>query len=119
MIWNPQDILTFLTATIDRESQSELGNSTTFIFQDSLMRYLLMVNTGGEREGIFLAADPERPVQRLPFFETALDCTRIAPIPRDGCPTGLGFFIGQNCKDVRFTITRREDGNISLSGAWP
>jgi hypothetical protein len=118
MTWNPHDILTLLTATIDDESKSELGNSTTFIFQDTLMKYLLMVNTGGEREGIFLAVDPERPVQRLPFFETALDCSRIAPIPRDGCPTGVGFFIGQNWKDIRFSITRREDGKISLSGAW-
>lgn len=119
MIWNPKDILTLLTATIEGEYQTDLGKTTTFNFRDTLMNYQLMVTSGGEREGVFVAADPERPIQGLPYFETSLACCRIAPLPRSGMPTGIGFFIGPDWKDIRFSITRREDGNISLSGAWP
>ncbi|HEX7862148.1 MAG TPA: hypothetical protein VF773_17570 [Verrucomicrobiae bacterium] len=119
MTWNPQDLLTLLNATIVDTGETELGNHTTFAFSDPLMKFELLVNTGGEVEGIFLAADPERPIQGLPFFETSLNCCRIAPFPRSGMPPGLGFFVGENWRDIRFTITRREDGYISLSGAWP
>ena len=118
MIWNPHDILTLLTATIEGEHPHDFGTATIFNFRDSLMNYQLIVTTG-EREGIFLAADPERPVQGLPHFETSLACCRIAPLARSGMPTGIAFFIGPDWKDVRFSITRREDGNISLSGVWP
>jgi hypothetical protein len=119
MMWSPEDILTLLSAEIESETESELGKHTTFVFHDSIMKYTLTVNTGADTEGFFLAGDPERPIQGLPFFETALNCCRIASVPRTGMPTGIGFFVGGKWEDLRFTITRREDGNISLSGAWP
>jgi hypothetical protein len=69
--------------------------------------------------GVFLAADPERPVQGLPFFEISLACTTLAPVPRSGMPTGLGmYFEPVSSSTLRFSITRREDGSVSLSGVW-
>lgn len=68
---------------------------------------------------MFLAADPERPVQGLPFFEISLPCTTLAPVPRSGMPTGLGMYSEPvSSATLRFPITRREDGSISLSGVW-
>lgn len=79
------------------------------------MRYELLINEGG----VFLAADAERPVQGLPFFEISLPCTELAPVARSGMPTGIGMYSGPiGPATLRFSITRREDGGISLSGAW-
>ncbi|MGZ8899699.1 MAG: hypothetical protein ACXW3Z_06355 [Limisphaerales bacterium] len=50
MIWNSQEILSLLTATIEGEYENEFGKTTTFNFRDTLMNYHLMVTTDGERE---------------------------------------------------------------------
>jgi hypothetical protein len=68
----------------------------------------------------FLTADPERPLQGLPYFEISLQCTDLAPLERRGMPTGIGIFAAplNTLTSLRFSITRRHDGNISLSGVW-
>jgi hypothetical protein len=92
------------------------GRCVTLVrFEDMRMRYELLVS----EHGVFLAADPERPVQGLPYFEISLPCTDLAPVPRSGMPTGIGMYSGLiSSNTLRFSITRRDDGCISLSGAY-
>lgn len=82
-------------------------------FADSVMRYELWVIEA--MSSVFVGADLQRPIQALPFFEISLPCTKLAPYHRGGMPVGLGIYLDGA---VLFTITRRDDGNISLSGAY-
>lgn len=115
MNWNRDEVIQLLTAKITDEALVDGGHATIVHFEDARMRYELWINDNG----VFFAADPERPVQGLPFFEISLPCTALAPVLRSGMPTGLGIYSGPvNSASLRFSITRREDGSISLSGAW-
>jgi hypothetical protein len=116
MKWNREEVARLLNAKIT-DAPLEDGRQVTLVrFEDARMQYELHII----EDGVFLAADPERPIQGLPFFEISLPCTEIAPLPRSGMPTGIGMFSGPiNSTTIRFSITRREDGSISLSGVWP
>lgn len=116
MNWNRNEVCQLLSA----KSQMSLcmidGEYASIVhFEDARMRCELWIH----ERGVFLAADPERPVQGLPFFEISLPCTTLAPVPRSGMPTGLGMYSEPvSSATLRFPITRREDGSISLSGVW-
>ena len=115
MNWNREEVSRLLNAKITDEEAADGSQFTIIHFEDTRMRYEIYVTD----RGVFIAADPERPVQGLPFFEISLSCTDLAPIPRSGMPTGVGVYSGRISSDsLRFSITRREDGIISLSGAW-
>jgi hypothetical protein len=115
MNWNRDEVSLLLTAKITTEPLEEGRQLTIVHFEDALMRYELWI----DENGVFLAADPERPIQGLPSFEISLPCTTLAPVRRLGMPTGLGMYSGPvSSATLRFSVTRREDGNISLSGAW-
>lgn len=115
MKWNREEVTRLLNARITDESAADGRNITMVRFEDTQMRYEMLIN----EEGVFLAADPEMPIQGLPFFEISRPCTDLAPVPRVGMPTGIGMYSGGplNSTSLRFSITRREDGSISLSGA--
>lgn len=115
MNWNRNDVCQLLSAKITDQPMVDGRQVTIVHFEDARMRYELWIH----ETGVFLAADPERPVQGLPFFEISLPCTTLAPVPRSGMPTGLGIYLEPvSSATLRFSITRREDGNISLSGVW-
>src|SRR5688572_20240860 len=115
MKWNREEVSRLLNAKIADEPLADPTHVAIVHFEDTRMRYELWIN----EKGVFLAVDPERPVQGLPFFEISLPCTVIAPFPRYGMPRGIGMYSGQiSSATLRFSITRREDGCISLSGAW-
>ena len=87
-------------------------------FGDAMMNYDLYLFEA--TNSVFLAADPRSPIQGLPFFEITLPCVELAPCARGGLPTGLGIYAGvPDPTALWFSITRREDGNISLSGSYP
>lgn len=115
MDWNRNEVCQLLSAKITDELMVDDRQVTIVHFEDARMRYELWIH----ETGVFLAADPERPVQGLPFFEISLPCTTLAPVPRSGMPTGLGMYSEPvSSATLRFSITRREDGSISLSGVW-
>lgn len=115
MTWNREEVIRLLNARVEDEPTPETGLICIVHFEDSRMRYEIWVS----ENGVFLAADSERPVQGLPFFEISIPCTVMRTLPRSGMPTGLGLFSGAPSSDTLcFSITRREDGEISLSGAW-
>ena len=115
MNWNRDEVCRLLDARVTDEVVGEGGHVTIVYFEDARMRYELWIN----EDGVFLGADPERPIQGLPFFEISLPCTVLAPVARSGMPTGIGMYSGRISPDTLcFAITRREDGIVSLSGAW-
>jgi hypothetical protein len=118
MKWDPEQVKQLLEATIEEQLSDDGSLRFPVIrFQDALMKYEIRLYS--DSEGVFIAADPDIPITGLPYFEISLPCKRLAPVPRTGMPTGLGLFSGESWKSLRFTITRRGDGRISLSGAWP
>ena len=115
MNWNRDEVSRLLDAKVTDEPLAHGGHVTIVHFEDARMRYELWIH----EHGVSLSADPETPFQGLPFFEITLPCTVLAPVPRSGMPTGIGMYSGSiSSATLRFTITRREDGNVSLSGAW-
>ena len=115
MKWNREEVSRLLNATITDEPLAHGGHVIIVHFEDARMRYELWINEAS----VFLAADPERPVQGLPFFEIILPCTELAPVERYGMPTGIGIYWGPTSSSTLcFSITRRDDSSISLSGAW-
>ena len=115
MKWNREEVCRLLNARVTDEPLADGGHVTIVYFEDSRMRYELWI----QESGVFLAADPERPIQGLPFFEISIPCTELAPVPRSGMPTGIGMYSGSvSSSALCFSITRRDDGSISLSGAW-
>lgn len=115
MNWNRDEVSRLLSAKITDEPLADGGHVTVVHFEDARVRFELWIN----ESGVFLAADPDRPVQGLPFFEISLPCTALAPVRRSGMPTGIGMYSDPiSSATLRFSITRREDGSISLSGAW-
>lgn len=115
MKWKREEVSRLLNARIEDVESAGGGCVTIVHFEDSRMRYELYIN----ESSVFLAADPERPIQGLPFFEISLLCSELAPIPRIGMPAGIGMYSGRiSSATLCFSITRRDDGNISLSGDW-
>ena len=116
MKWNREEVCRLLNARVTDEELVDGDRLTTLKFEDSLMLYEVWIH----RWVVILCADPEKPIQGLPFFEISIPCTELAPVPRSGMPTGIGMFFGSvSPASLWFSITRREDGNISLSGSWP
>jgi hypothetical protein len=111
MKWNREEVSRLLKAVVTDEPLLNGEIDIVVRFEDARMRYEMYVR----EEGVFLAADPDQPVQGLPYFEFVLPCTELRPVPRTGMPTGIGMFAGPT---LLFSITRRDDGNISLSGWW-
>ena len=115
MKWNREEVSRLLNATITDESLADGRQLSIVSFEDTRMRYELWIN----ESSVFLGADPDTPIQGLPFFEILLPCVELAPVERGGMPTGIGMYSGPiRHGALRFTITRRDDGCISLSGAW-
>jgi hypothetical protein len=115
MKWNREEVSRLLNTRITEQSLEDGKTIAVIHFEDSRMRYEMLINN----DGVYLAADPEMPIQGLPFFEISLPCTELAPVPRSGMPTGIGTYSGSvKSGTLRFSITRRNDGSISLSGAW-
>ena len=114
MKWNAEEVCRILNARFEDEGPPDNINPLVQ-FEDKLMRYEMRIF----KANVFLAADPERPIQGLPFFEISVPCTELAPVPRSGMPIGIGMFLGPvGAATLCFSITRREDGCVSLSGAW-
>ena len=115
MKWDPDEVSRLLSAKIVDELLSDGGHISVVHFEDTRMRYEIWIN----ETSVSVAADPEMPIQGLPFFEIAFPCIELSPVPRSGMPTGIGMFSGPaGPATLCFSITRRKDGNISLSGAW-
>jgi hypothetical protein len=115
MEWNREEVSRLLNARITDEPLPDGTKIIVVHFEDVLMRYEMLI----DEKGVFLAADPEMPISGLPFFEISLPCAEIAPVPRSGMPMGIGMYSGPvTASPLRFSIARREDGSISLSGAW-
>jgi len=104
MKWNREEVTRLLNARITDESAADGRNITMVRFEDTRMRYEMLIN----EEGVFLAADPEMPIQGLPFFEISRPCTDLAPVPRVGMPTGIGMYSrgirGSNPNKLSFTV---------------
>jgi hypothetical protein len=117
MKWNREEVAHLLSAEICDEETPNGERFTTVHFKDPLMRFELWILEG--KGLICFSGDPERPMQALPLFEISLPCSELAPCRRGGMPVGLGVYTGneQSCR-LLFTITRRDDGYISLSGVW-
>jgi len=114
MKWNREEVSRLLNGRITDEPSAGAGDLAIVRFEDARLRFELFIH----ESGVFLAADPELPLQGLPSFEIALSCTDLAPVQRIGMPTGVGIYAGPSSPTtLRFSITRREDGAISLSGA--
>ena len=112
---NRDEVSRLLNAEIIDEPLADGGHVTVVHLEDTRMRYEIWINEAG----VFMAADPERPIQGLPFFEISIPCTELAPVLRSGMPTGIGMYSGPaSSATLCFSITRREDGSVSLSGAW-
>ena len=115
MKWNREEVCRLLNATITDEPLADGRQLSIVSFEDTRMRYELWIN----ESSVFLGADPDRPIQGLPFFEANIQCVELAPVARIGMPTGIGMYSGPISHDtLRFMITRREDGCISMSVAW-
>jgi hypothetical protein len=115
MKWNRDEVCQLLNARITDQPMPDGGHSAVIHFEDTRMRYEIWISNAG----VFLAADPENPIQGLPFFEISIPCTELAAVRRSGMPTGIGMYSGAvSPATLCFSITRREDGCISLSGAW-
>lgn len=116
MKWNRDEVSGLLNARVVDEPIVDGGHVTIAYFEDALMRYELWIS----ESGVYLSSDPERPVQVLPFFEISIPCTEIAPFRGVGMPTRLGMYCGPiGPATLCFSIIRRDDGLISLSGSWP
>ena len=117
MKWNRNEVRRLLDAELSEESAADGVSVHILRFFDHLMRYELWLSDA--TSSVFLAADAQTPIQGLPFFEISIPCTELAPHARDGMPVGLGIYSGAVAPpNLRFSITRRTDGNISLSGAY-
>lgn len=79
MNWSRDEVRRILSTKITDQPLADGGHVTIVHFEDRRMRYELWVH----ETGVFLAADSERPVQGLPFFEISLACTTLAPVPRE------------------------------------
>src|SRR5262245_29380093 len=113
MKWDRDEVSRLLNAEIIDEPLADGGHVTVVHFEDARMRYGIWIS----KASVVLAADPERPIQGLPFFEISIPCTELAPVPRSGMPTGIGMYSGPvSPATFCFSITRREDGSVSLSG---
>src|ERR1051325_3452817 len=88
MHWNRDEVSRLLNARITDEQLANGGRLTIVHFEDARMRYELLIS----ENGVFLAADPDRPLHALPFFEISLPCTSLAPVARSGMPTGIGMY---------------------------
>jgi hypothetical protein len=115
MKWNREEVSRLLNAKVTDEPLAGGGHVATVQFEDTRMQYELWIHEAD----VWIAADPERPIRALPFFEISVACTELAPVPRSGMPTGIGFYSGPvSSATLCFSITRRDDGSVSLSGAW-
>ena len=110
-------VIKFLDAQI-MASPSEHDRPVTVIsFKDDLLKYEMWVME--DCDSVFICSDAERPIQGLPSFEISLPCCEMATFPRGGMPYSLGIYSGPPSQaTLLFSIVRREDGRISLSGAW-
>jgi hypothetical protein len=117
MKWDHDQVRDLLDAEIEVGEANDGSGLHVARFSDNLMKYELWII---EKMGsVFLAADPELPLQGLPLFEVSLPCAELAPVERGGMPTGLGIFEAlDHGSTLSFTITRRKNGTISLSGAY-
>jgi hypothetical protein len=115
MKWNRQEFSQLLKADIEDYALKGGGAATVVRFKDSRNVYELWIN----EDSVFVAADVAMPVQALPWLEISVQCTELAPVQRTGLPTGIGMYSGPiSFGTLCFSITRREDGEISLSGCW-
>ena len=115
MKWDRDEVSRLLNAEIIDELLADGGHITVVQLEDARMRYEMWINEAS----VFLAVDSERPLQGLPFFEISIPCTELAPVPRSSMPTGIGMYSGPvSSATLCFSITRRNDGSISMSGAW-
>jgi len=117
MKWNRDEVIDLLRAEIDEESKED-GKAISVYFEDETMGYMLLLIESADVA--VLLADPQTPLQELPHLELSLACAELAPFEREGLPTGLGIYRGApSASTLCLSITRREDGSISLSGAYP
>ena len=112
-----QIVADLLQAQIFANQEMDGKPHTTFLFRDGCMRFELWIWSGWA----MISADPEIPMSALPTFEISIPFTELGPVERTGMPTGLGFYAHSPAGDreLRFSITRREDGRFSLSAMWP
>jgi hypothetical protein len=116
MLWNREEFKRLLDAEIV-EPESPEYPVITINFRDALMRYQILVFEG--KAMISLGADPESPLTGLPCFEISLPCSAMSPVVRSGMPIGIGIYLADAfLENLCFSITRREDGLISMSGMW-
>src|SRR5215813_12428658 len=90
MKWNREELSHLLNAKIIDTALASGSDIAIVTFEDGWMRYEMWISA----DSVFIAADPEKPVQALPFFEMSVPCIELAPVPRSGMPTGIGMFSG-------------------------
>lgn len=124
--WNREQIIQLLDAEIEDPDLDDTFAADHGIrdygvhfvrFADRLMKYELWIVE--RSRSVMISSDPERAPQALPSFEISLPCAELAPLKRGGMPTGLGIYADTpSPSTLRFSITRRKDGIISLSGCY-
>lgn len=115
MTWDREELARLLNARLADDILPKGQRLSIARFEDPRLRYELWIM----EDSVFLSAEPDAPAQGLPALELSLPVTAIKPFARWGMPTGIGIVSESGDSAViRLSITRREDGFVSISGSW-